>query len=402
MKLHNKYLDSNKVPGVKTRGAGDVEMKINTFLLIVCAICFIGCTDADTNKTEEVKVVKEINQIPEIRELFEGMKGHNFALPDCVKFIMECLGHGDRPDYWDIAAITGDTVAQVYNRNESTRCDYSVSGYLAGREHVEYVFNAMGYDIEYVTADKVNADWETYRAKVVEYIDNGIPVLAVTNINYIPQWDSDVGTYCLAVGYMNGGDSLQLLVGGTVPIIYPVSGTSKLDLVFVGERTHEVSLEEIYVSAIKKLPHWLTMPERDGMFFGAAAFRAWADDVEAGRFADLNIDMWANYGVYVCNLATSAGGMTGGAIGCLAETSPLYTDLESINEQIDMLMGEWANGICFIWNELEELGAGMHTNSEPMNDEAKCAEIAAVLRDYADRIDQALVLIEEVIRIIEN
>jgi len=55
------------------------------------------------------------NRLTDIRELADGMKGHNYGLPDYVKFILERLGWSDKPDYWDIAAITGDSVAQVYN-----------------------------------------------------------------------------------------------------------------------------------------------------------------------------------------------------------------------------------------------------------------------------------------------
>jgi len=155
-----------------------------------------------------------MKRIANNRELCDGMKGHNYALPDCVKFILESVGHGDKPDFWDIAAITGDTVAQVYNRNPATGCEYCVSGYLAGSEHIKYVFDTLGYGHEYVTAAQLNAETGRYIQKIAETIDRDIPVLVKTNLNDIPGWNSDVGTHCLIVGYDHGGQLVKLLGGG--------------------------------------------------------------------------------------------------------------------------------------------------------------------------------------------
>ncbi|MDD4474450.1 MAG: GNAT family protein [Eubacteriales bacterium] len=186
--------------------------------------------------------------LTEIRELFEGMKGHNnYELPDCLKFIFEHLGDYDELDFWDISALSGDTAAQVYNHNITTSCSYSVSAYLTGREHIDYMFDAFGYGYEYITAEQFNTDTALYLRKAIEYINNGIPVLVKTNLNDIPAWHSDVGTYCLivGVGYENEKAVLKLLVGGTVPINYDLTGEDKIDLIFIGEKQREVTIEEI-------------------------------------------------------------------------------------------------------------------------------------------------------------
>ena len=87
----------------------------------------------------------KMKKIANNRPLLDGMKGHNYGLPDCMKFILECKGWGEKPDFWDIAAITGDTVAQVYNRNLTTSCEYCVSGYLARPENIKYVFDKTAF-----------------------------------------------------------------------------------------------------------------------------------------------------------------------------------------------------------------------------------------------------------------
>jgi AraC-like DNA-binding protein len=333
-----------------------------------------------TLSIQTIKGDARMKRIANNRPLFDGYKGHNYGLPDCMKFILECVGWDEKPDFWDIAAITGDTVAQVYNRNPTTSCEYCVSGYLAGPEHINYVFDTLGYEYEYVTAAQLNADNESYIKKIVAMIDRDIPVLVKTNLNNIPEWHSDVGTYCLIVGYDHGGQIVKLLFDGTETVDCILTGNNKMDLIFVGEQQREVTLEELYLKAIKKMPHWLTLPERDGMFFGVAAFRAWADDIEDGRFEDSNLPLWENYGVYVCNLATSGGQLARLGGEKVRELLPTETP---------------TGGKCLLWICLDELGGGMDVKREILCDKKKRSKISAVLRDRADRLDKVVRLLED-------
>ncbi|MCL2814252.1 MAG: helix-turn-helix domain-containing protein [Oscillospiraceae bacterium] len=345
-----------------------------------------------------VKGDSKMKTIANIRALLDGMKGHNFGLPDCVKFILERLGAGEKPDFWDIAAITGDTVAQVYNRRLTTSCEYCVSGYLAGAEHIEYVYDALGYGHDYITAEQFNANNDFYKPIIVETINQGIPVLVKTNLNDMPEWHSDVGTYCLIVGYDQGGQIIKLLFDGTETVDCILTGKNKMDLIFIGKKKREVTLEELYMKAIQKMPYWLTLPERGGLFFGAAAYRAWADDIEAGRFAGDDLPLWENYGVYVCNLATSGGEPTY-IFKKLADMDQSYAYLAPLGEKIQKLLPAESptGGRSLLWLQLEELGGGMDMKkvAKTMRDREKRAEIAAVLRDYARRLDQAVDLLNE-------
>ena len=340
------------------------------------------------------------------RPLCDGMKGHNYGLPDCVKFILECVGQGDKPDFWDIAAATGDTVAQVYNQNPATGCEYCVSGYLAGPGHIKHVFDTLGYEHEYVAAAQLNADNSKYIPKIVAMIDRDIPVLVITNLNDIPDWNSDVGTHCLIVGYDHGGQTVKLLIGGNETVDCILTGENKIDLVFIGEKQREVTLEELYLKAIQKMTHWLTLPSRGGLFFGAAAFRAWADDIEAGRFACDDVPVWENYGVYVANLATSGGEPTY-LFEKLAGMNQAYSYLAPLGEKIRELLPAESptGGRSLLWIQLEELGGGMSQSGamdknvfrETMRDKAKRSKVAAALRDYAGRLDYVVELLENTI-----
>jgi len=333
-----------------------------------------------------------------IRELFEGGKGHNYELPDCLKFIFERVGDFDEINFWDIAALAGDTVAQVYNRNVTTSCSYSVSAYLAGLEHIDYMFHALGYGYEYIAAEQFNANTALYLRKIIEYINNGTPVLVKTNLNDIPAWNSDVGTYCLivGVGYENEKIVLKLLVGGTVPISYELTGDDKIDLIFIGKKQRDVSLEDVYLQAIKRMSYWLTLPERNGMYFGAAAYRAWADDIDNGRFEDENLILWANYGVYVVNLATSGGEPTF-IFSKLAQMNPQYKKWVPLGEKIQTLIPAETptGGRSLLWIQLDELGGGFEATHKVMRDKEKRSKIAAALRDYANRLDQVIALLRE-------
>lgn len=341
--------------------------------------------------------------LTDIRDLIDGDQGHNYALPDCIKYIFERVGDFEQLDFWKFAAITGDTVAQVYDHNLTTSCEYCVSGFLGGREYIAEIFDMIGYQHEYADAEEIVCNIASYAQKITEYIDKGIPVLAKTNLNDIPAWDSDVGTYCLIIGYEDDGRIVKLLVSDKNTIDYTIDGNNKLDLIFVGLKQKEMTLEDIYLQIIKKMPHWLTLPKRDGKYFGAAAYRKWADDIEAGRFCSEDLDLWGNYGVYVCNLATNGGEATY-IFRDLAQINDAYSELAVQGEKIQELLPAESptGGRSKLWIQLDELGGGMDMDivKATMADKEKRAKVAKALYDYADRLDQAVAIMKECARML--
>ena len=96
------------------------------------------------------------NSLKNIRKIFDGDKGHNYGLPDCLTFLWESLNETVKLNFWDFAAAIGDSVAMVYNHNPSTYCGYCVSGYLAGPEHIEYIFDILDYKHNYIKKLELN------------------------------------------------------------------------------------------------------------------------------------------------------------------------------------------------------------------------------------------------------
>ena len=79
--------------------------------------------------------------------------------------------------------------------------------------------------------------------------------------------------------------------------------------------------------------------------------------------------------------------------------NPAYSYLTDVVEQLnDILPSEFnAKGRCFIWAKLEDLDGDMDMNKvkATMRDKEKRAKVAAVLRDYAERIDRAVLILDK-------
>ncbi|MCL2776277.1 MAG: class I SAM-dependent methyltransferase [Oscillospiraceae bacterium] len=129
------------------------------------------------------------------------------------------------------------------------------------------------------------------------------------------------------------------------------------------------------------------------MYFGAEAYRKWADDIESGRFEDENLPLWENYGVYVCNLATNGGEPTY-IFRKLADINPKYAELANIGEKIQKLLPAESptGGRSLLWIQLDELDGGMDIGKVKMTmrNKENRSKVAAALRDYAERLDQAV------------
>ena len=338
------------------------------------------------------------NKLPGIRGIANGMEGKNYPFDDCMAFIMERLGENPQLDYWTFTWITGDGFTQIYNKNQSTRCEYCVSGYLAGREHINNVFNAIGYDCTYVTAKQINADKGQFIQKVKDYINNGIPVLVKTTMAETPTENSEF-TYCLFVGYEDGGNILLYTNPYENIVSYDTNNTIKQDWIFIGEKKRDVIYSDIILNAVKNMRHRLTMPENNGKCYGAAAFRSWADDVENGRF-DNESDLWANYGVYFCVLATNSWANNisdapyASLINKFAQIHPEFGVVkDKIAEQYFKIgNGDGAGGI---WKELEDLGGGFNVSNKALCDKEKKTKICEKLREAADCMEAVARILQQ-------
>ena len=223
---------------------------------------------------------------------------------------MECLGEPDY-NYSFFAGLTGDNFAQIFTYDQyrgSGVTDYLQSD--GDHSFVASIFKACGYDVGFVPETVLRADPEPYLQKLTTYIDRGIPV--------IRHWYG----WHVCVGYEDYGKTLLCIAGDNKE---PYRVTTReicedgqehkdafawLGWIFVGEKTAQKDLRQIYRDVIKNLPALLTAKTED-YCFGAEAFRAWADKIESGKFAGMKpaeFDSWSSYTCYVCALATNSGG----------------------------------------------------------------------------------------------
>ncbi len=349
------------------------------------------------------KANNDSKMLPHLRDLCDGMQGHNFGLPDCLKFTFEHLGDFTDINYWDIAAVTGDTVAPVYNRNPSTGCEYSLSGYLAGEPYLKGVMDAFGYDYEYLTAQKAAENPSAFRDKVVEYIDQEILVTVVGCFKDVLSLHTDVSTYCVVVGYEEKGQILKLISGDKI-LTAGLDEVLTLNFLFIGNKLRQVTKEELYLRAVTKAADWLTLPEQNGMCVGTRALRAWAQAIEQGRYQNTQFNPWDDYGVYVCNIATTGFGYFG-YFKKLAELSETYQECDAIFEKLFALT-PWESkdgGRTMLWIELDNLDAGFnafHSDLDyegvaaTMKNPEKWAKVGVLLNDWADRLEQSAHLLQ--------
>lgn len=324
---------------------------------------------------------KTSNVLSHTRGIVDGAKGENYLFDDCLAFLMESIG---RPDlnYWVFASITGDSITQIYNRNSGPYCD-NASQFMAGLERTRYVFDLIGYGYTYVTGQQITEQRHEYLQMLMDAIDKGIPVIAIEGVDQF-----------LYVGYEDQGKTLLNIKGdNAIPEKCDSCSIDGQDWIFAGSKIRDVSLDEIFQNAVMKMEHWLTLPEKDGVYFGAAAFHAWADDVENGRYEN-ETDLWNNYCSYICNLASNASN-AGGAPLCVerfVQKNPRY---QKMRDEIEKQYVRLSNQDGGIWKALEELGGGFNVTKEVLCDRTKRSKIASKLREAADCLDAVVEILQK-------
>ena len=324
------------------------------------------------------------NSIPLIHPLINDNAGENYWFNGCARYVMECLSEPEY-DYSFFAGLTGDVFTQFYPGGDSC-C--AVSDFQMGPEYAKWVFGQVGYDCEYVTKQELLADQEHYLRKIMAHIDRGLPVIHNTG-----------GVY---VGYEDGGKTLLFLTHEwTEPKRVDVFGEKvagdRHDLrfmIFIGEKKRDVPLARIYRDAILRLPALLTT-RTDEYVFGAQAFRAWADDIESGKYDDPAVleKKWNNYTNYVCVLATN-GSCCFSFLDKAKELNPDMTFLDEISALYRKMGGMWG-GETPEKGCLEKLGGGFNVSYKTLQNMKKRAKIVAKIREFADCVDEVVRILEE-------
>lgn len=223
------------------------------------------------------------NVLPRIHRFVTNELGENYWFHGCCRYVTGALGHPEL-DYEFFAGLTGDIFTQVYTFDRfrgDCASDYLLS--IGQREFIEDVFAWCGYEVSFVPDGQVRSRKEAYLQKIIEYIDQGVPVISNLVI-------SSNGRWLVFVGYEDYGESLLFMTDNMtqperVPaaeVFAPVPGDGwARGLIFLGGKLEQKDPAMLYRQAIGRLPKLMTMRTPE-FCFGPAAFRAWADYIERG------------------------------------------------------------------------------------------------------------------------
>lgn len=351
------------------------------------------------------------NTIPVLHRVITSDHGENYWFNGCAGYVMECCGEPDY-DYWFFAGLTGDNFAQNYALNGGFLGDGVVdfllsNGTVAPADYFEGLFEKCGYACTYVDGKALRKNIGLYLRTLTATIDKGLPVI-LYGVGGPP--------FGVIVGYEEHGRVLLYMTGDqTEPRRLSVEEavgreeTARLGWIFVGEKTEQKDLKQQYRDVIQHLAELLTV-KTDTYCFGAEAFRAWAADIEGGRFDGMkpeDFDGWCMYTTYVCCLATNSGGCRGFLEKAQA-LNPDLTFLEEVRRQYritgllwnagesgDGFAEEYAREIGETPDSLEAVGGGFNITLEALQNPEKRARIVAVIRRFADCIDTVVRILRE-------
>ncbi len=371
---------------------------------------------AETSKNkikqgELAMITKQSNNIiPIIHQLVTDEYGENYWFNGCAKYVMECLGEPDF-DYWFFAGLTGDVFTQHYTYTKYA--GDALTSYMTDENPKEFVkdtFAKCGYAATFVSKKELKENSEMYLNTLTSYIDKGIPVIT---------WGYPVG---VLVGYEEYGKILLYITGNNNQPermaldkalsrhdIWDAGG--KGGWIFVGQKKESIPLAKIYRDAIAAIPKHMSV-KTDTYCFGAEAFRAWARDVESGKFDGMTVeefDAWSYYTNYVCVLATNSG-CGRGFLDKAQELNHDFTFLEEVRNQFritgllwngqysgdDVFAAEYAKAHkSEVANNLEAIGGGFNITLETLQDKTRREKIAAVICKCADCMDEIMRIINE-------
>jgi hypothetical protein len=342
------------------------------------------------------------NIIPTIHWFITSEHGENYWFNGCGRYVMDALSEKNY-GYEFFAGLTGDVFTQVFSCDRfrgDCLTDYMMNEAGGGR-FIENIFAKCGYAATFVPEEQIKSNKEMYLEKLMAYVDRGIPVISNIAI------EGHGGAWLVFVGYEEYGNTLLYMTDNmTEPEhVYTedvfrknneTDGKSKnwiRGMVFIGEKKDTPELASIYRNAIRNLPKLLTA-KTDAYCFGAQAFRAWADEIEGGRFDGMkpeDFDGWCMYSNYVCILATNSS-CCYQFLDKAMELNPDLAFLQEVRKQYEKMGRMWNNDNG---KDLEALGGGFNISLEALQDRDKRGRIAAKLRDFANCVDEVVKILDK-------
>ncbi len=333
------------------------------------------------------------HMIPNIHRLVTSELGENYWFNGGAKYAMEALGEPDY-DYWFFAGLTGDLFTQHYAYTRSLWD--AIDGYpLAETPHrfVKELFGKCGYAAAYVSKRELRENTEMHLNTLTAYIDKGIPIITTMH---------PCGVY---VGYEEYGKVLLYITGDNsqperITLADAISGQSAFEMeantqggwIFVGEKKEAIPLAKLYRETIYSIPQYHNV-KTDAYCFGPAAFRAWAADIESGKFNEIKpevFDTWYHYTNYVCMLATN-GSCCHGFLKRAEELNPDMGFLREVSRLYKRTAEMWGGDNHHNdADSLEALGGGFNVTLATLQDVGKRGKIARKTREIAVCMDQVL------------
>jgi len=349
---------------------------------------------------ELIMITKQSNNIiPIVHRLITSEHGENYWFNGCAKYVMECLGEKDY-DYEFFAGITGDVFTQHYCcKGSPMYSGDALSSYMMNEnidskpaDFVTEVFSKCGYAATYVSNKDIRKNTEMYMNTLTSYIDKGIPVIA---------WGHLYGVF---VGYEDYGKVLLYITGDNnqperIPMEKALRGevTDTGGWIFVGEKKETKSREQLYREAICNITK-ISNIKTEAYCFGSEAFRAWARDIESGKFDSMkseDFDAWYYYTNYVCVLATN-GSCCHEFLKRARELNPDMGFLEGISTLYRRTAEMWGgDNNRNDPDNLEALGGGFNITLEALQDKERRGKIVAKIREFAKVTDEIVRILTE-------
>ena len=329
---------------------------------------------------------KLIDHLP-IHPLQYPYEGQNYVFNGCMKFLMECIDEDERYDYWFFSAVSGDAYVQVFgtNRNKWNIC-FSQAKF--DRALIGRVFDAIGYDFSYIDAQEWRKDKAKCKAKLIEYIDKGIPVI-IKHFGY--------AEVSVIIGYENNGECFYLLPEQETDLEpFTLDDGVPYTFVFLEGKREAPPIAEAYRKALMDAPALMrTSPNADGdVFFGNDAFNQWADTLESYFYrmtkeeyeSHNSIAQWKYYNVYICIIATN--------IFSKRHTTDRAIQMNPSLAAIAPLLEKEYKVLDDLENQLKEAGGDFNIAYEVLQDAAKCREIARIMRLFPEVYTRICEIIE--------
>jgi len=254
-------------------------------------------------------------------------EAENYLFCGAFAKTMQRIGHADF-DYWFFSGVTGDTFTQVFSRNFNKYYD-CLSSAVFGKEHLDSIFDAIGYNYTLVDNTEFYKYPDKYFLKIKEWVDKDVPVIVKETAD---SW------YSLAVGY--DGDTILkfgMMDDEVHPFTFNLSEETNYALLFVGDKIRDINIAEVYKSVVLSVPSLLNKTSTDEVSFGKQAYIDWADSLFAGRneFID-DYFMWLGTNAHMATVLERA-------LVLNSELKPLIDKLAKfgeINSQTFNISGE--------------------------------------------------------------